>query len=141
MHNNGVTQPESLRVELSNIESPTSRKFKVGMPKHVDIPSPKNGSTYEPLEIWDVFYNLKNKEGDKCYSHLKLPLIKYLTKKTNGKSLVPLSESGLIKHACKPKFMVSHAWHVVGRKRLAVLNDVNNVMFEKAKSNPGRTEG
>ena len=120
-------------MELSNVESPASRKFKIAMPNHVNIPSPNNGSTYEHLETWDMFYNLKKKEGDKCCSHLKLPLIKCLTKKNNDKSLVPLSESGLIKHVCKPKHMVSHAWHPVGRKRLAALNDVANVAFEKAK--------
>ena len=32
--------------------------------------------------------------------------------------------------------MGDNEWHVMGRKKLSVLKDVNNVIFKKAKNNP-----
>jgi len=135
MHKTGITEPQLLRVEIPKTKA--NRQFKIGRPDYVNIPLPKNGSTCKPLEIWDIFHNLKQKEGDKCYKHLKIPLIKALTKRNNGKALVPISESGLTRHLSKQKNMINNAWSVVGRKKLAGLKDVTNVIFEKAKNNPG----
>ena len=36
----------------------------------------------------------------------------------------------------KPKEIAYNEWHVVDRKKLAVLKDMTNVVFKKAKNNP-----
>ena len=62
MYNKDETEHQIARAEKPKMETATSRQFKVGRPKHVDLPAPKYGSRYDPLEIWDMFHKLKRKE-------------------------------------------------------------------------------
>ena len=131
MHNNGVPKPQFERVELHDKESsPTKGKW-FCLHNNYDVPAPESGTSYQPLEIWDVFYDVKKKEGDVCYKHLKPSLIRGLSTKKEGKSLVPACERGLHRLLLKPRNMVQKEWCGYGRKRLAALKDVTNVMFKK----------
>ena len=51
--------------------------------------------------------------------------------------MVPFKERGLHNFLSKPKPKVDDEWCARGRKKLAALKDVTNVVFNKAKTNPG----
>ena len=58
------------------------------------------------------------------------PLIKKLTERIHGKSLVPLKERGLCRLLSKPKNMVDDEWHANGRTNLAASKDATSVSLD-----------
>ena len=54
----------------------------------------------------------------------------------DNKPLLPVTFRTTYKLIDSPKKALEDDWGVMGRKRLAALNDVTNVVFKKAKSNP-----
>ena len=135
LQNNGVESPDNIRVTLTY--SPSSSPGKVEKPEYLDIPRPKDGRACRPKEVWDIFNNLKVTHGPKMHKHIKAPLINALINDKSDNQLVLVCYRNVTRLLSKLEADIDNDWNIRGRKRLAALNDVTNVVFKKAKSNPG----
>jgi len=136
MHNNGA-ETSKIRIEI-NIDKNDKRTKNMCIPPYLDLPRPDNGMSYSPHEMWDIFHDINTKFGDEIYKWIKRPLLTKLTTNIdNNKPLVPIRMQQAYKCINKPRNKIEQDWNLSGRKRLAALSNVTNLIYEKAKSNPG----
>ena len=124
----------TIRVKLPTTKDKCAKNLQIL--NFIDLLSPKNGLLCKPYEVWDVFNNIKLNFGENVFKYIKNSL-EFIKKSDNNICLVPACFRAILRCIDKSNDKLEEDWNTKGRKRLACLNDIINIIFKKAKSNPG----
>ena len=71
LQNDNDVESNVVRIDLPLIYLPTIYDSH-HVPKFLDLPQPKDGKTYQPAEVWEVFSNVKDEIGATAHKHTKV---------------------------------------------------------------------
>ena len=74
-------EENSIRIDLSSVAARAKRYKQCDIPSFLDVPKPKNGSVYNPVETCDIFRNIESTLGTTMYKKVKSLLVQKLTSK------------------------------------------------------------
>ena len=99
-------EENSMRFDLSSVAARAKRHKQCDVPSFLDVPKPKNGSMYDPIETWEIFRNIESTLGTIVYKKIKSLLVQKLTSKENNDQLLPINDERLCELIKLPRHRV-----------------------------------